>query len=69
MLKLKQLPHPIFKRSRDNLSIKMTIPLRAALLGFETSCERVARPGQSFEEVSHPWSLVRLQLSIWTATR
>lgn len=37
VLKLKQLPHPLFKRSRDNLAIKMTIPLRAALLGFETS--------------------------------
>lgn len=37
VLKLKQQPHPLFKRSRDNLAIKMTIPLRAALLGFETS--------------------------------
>ncbi|KAL3914462.1 MAG: hypothetical protein SGPRY_007617, partial [Prymnesium sp.] len=38
ILKLKQTPHPTFKRSRDNLAMKMTIPLRAALLGFETSC-------------------------------
>ena len=37
MLKLKTVPHPMFKRSRDSLSMKLTIPLRAALLGFETS--------------------------------
>ena len=37
VLKLKTVPHPMFKRSRDNLSMKLTIPLHAALLGFETS--------------------------------
>ena len=37
VLKLKTVPHPMFKRSRDSLSMKLTIPLRAALLGFETS--------------------------------
>merc|ERR1719426_302220 len=37
VLKLKTVPHPMFKRSRDNLSMKLTIPLKAALLGFETS--------------------------------
>jgi len=37
VLRLKTVPHARFKRSRDNLQMKMTIPLRAALLGFETS--------------------------------
>jgi len=37
VLKLKTVPHPMFKRSRDSLSMKLSIPLRAALLGFETS--------------------------------
>merc|ERR1719269_577169 len=37
VLKLKTVQHPMFKRSRDSLSMKLTIPLRAALLGFETS--------------------------------
>merc|ERR1719482_1465835 len=37
VLKLKTEQHPMFKRSRDNLSMKLAIPLRAALLGFETS--------------------------------
>merc|ERR1719482_1340318 len=37
VLKLKTVGHPMFKRSRDALSMKLTIPLRAALLGFETS--------------------------------
>jgi len=36
VLKLKTSGHSIFKRQRDTLSMKMTIPLRAALLGFET---------------------------------
>lgn len=31
-----QVPHPTFTRSRETLTLKMTIPLRAALLGFET---------------------------------
>ena len=37
VLKLKTVGHPMFKRSRDALSMKLSIPLRAALLGFETS--------------------------------
>ena len=37
VLKLKTTPHPMFTRSRDSLSKKSAIPLRAALLGFETS--------------------------------
>jgi len=37
VLKLKTVTHPMFKRSRDTLSMKIAIPLRAALLGFETS--------------------------------
>ena len=37
VLKLKTTPHPMFTRSRDSLSMKIAIPLRAALLGFETS--------------------------------
>ena len=37
VLKLKTVQHPMFKRSRDSLSMKLSIPLRAALLGFETS--------------------------------
>merc|ERR1719482_2294734 len=37
VLKLKGVPHPMFKRSRDTLSMKLSIPLRAALLGFETT--------------------------------
>merc|ERR1719409_2171119 len=37
VLKLKSVPNPMFKRSRDTLSMKLSIPLRAALLGFETS--------------------------------
>merc|ERR1712113_228548 len=37
VLKLKTVQHPSFKRSRDTLSMKLSIPLRAALLGFETS--------------------------------
>ncbi len=28
----------MFKRSRDTLTMKLSIPLRAALLGFETRC-------------------------------
>jgi len=36
VLKLKSSQHGTFKRSRDTLSMKMSIPLRAALLGFET---------------------------------
>merc|ERR1719230_1637986 len=59
VLKLKQIPHPLFKRTRDNLAMKMTIPLRAALLGFETSFKHldghvvqlkrtgVTKPGQT----------------------
>ena len=34
VLKLKTVGHPMFKRSRDALSMKLSIPLRAALLGF-----------------------------------
>merc|ERR1711935_261073 len=34
---LKSVPNPMFKRSRDTLTMKLSIPLRAALLGFETS--------------------------------
>merc|ERR1719502_1799503 len=37
VLKLKTVTHPTFKRNRETLSMKLTIPLRAALLGFETS--------------------------------
>merc|ERR1712137_656493 len=37
VLKLKTVNHNLFKRTRETLSMKMTIPLRAALLGFETS--------------------------------
>jgi len=59
VLKLKSVGHPTFKRSRDTLAIKMTIPLRAALLGFETSFKHldghtvhvkrtgVTKPGQT----------------------
>merc|ERR1712137_58132 len=59
VLKLKTQNHPLFKRSRENLSMKMTIPLRAALLGFESTFTHldshkvtvkrtgVTRPGQS----------------------
>jgi len=58
VLKLKSVPNPMFKRSRDTLSMKLSIPLRAALLGFETSFKHldghtvtvkrtgVTRPGQ-----------------------
>ena len=37
VLKLKTVAHPTFKRARDGLSMRLAIPLRAALLGFETS--------------------------------
>merc|ERR1712070_177591 len=37
VLKLKTVQHSMFKRSRDTLNMVMSIPLRAALLGFETS--------------------------------
>uniref|UniRef100_A0A7S0LFQ6 J domain-containing protein n=1 Tax=Coccolithus braarudii TaxID=221442 RepID=A0A7S0LFQ6_9EUKA len=59
VLKLKTQSHPLFKRSRENLSMKMSIPLRAALLGFETTFKHldghtvtvkrtgVTKPGQS----------------------
>jgi len=59
VLKLKTVPHTMFKRSRDSLSMKLTIPLRAALLGFETSFKHldghtvtikrtgVTKPGQA----------------------
>jgi len=59
VLKLKAANHPTFKRSRETLSVKMTIPLRAALLGFETSFKHldghivqvkrtgVTKPGQT----------------------
>ena len=36
-MKLKSIPHNTFKRNRDTLSMKLAIPLRAALLGFETA--------------------------------
>ena len=29
VLKLKSVPNPMFKRSRDTLSMKLSIPLRA----------------------------------------
>ena len=59
VLKLKTVPHPMFKRSGSSLSMKLTIPLRAALLGFETSFKHldghtvtikrtgVTKPGQA----------------------
>merc|ERR1711865_1107019 len=59
VLKLKSVPNPMFKRSRDTLTMKLSIPLRAALLGFETSFKHldghtvtvkrtgVTRPGQT----------------------
>jgi len=59
VLKLKSVPNPMFKRSRDTLSMKLSIPLRAALLGFETSFKHldghtvtvkrtgVTKPGQT----------------------
>jgi len=59
VLKLKTVAHPTFKRSRETLSMKMAIPLRAALLGFETSFQHldghtvtlkrtgVTKPGQT----------------------
>jgi len=59
VLKLKSVPNAMFKRSRDTLSMKLSIPLRAALLGFETSFTHldghtvtvkrtgVTRPGQT----------------------
>ena len=37
VMKLKAIPHNTFKRNRDTLSMKLAIPLRAALLGFETA--------------------------------
>ena len=37
VMKLKSIPHNTFKRNRDTLSMKLAIPLRAALLGFETA--------------------------------
>ena len=37
VLKVKTVPHPTFKRARETLSMKLAIPLRAALLGFETT--------------------------------
>merc|ERR1740124_631740 len=59
VLKLKSVPNPMFERSRDTLTMKLSIPLRAALLGFETSFKHldghtvtvkrtgVTRPGQT----------------------
>ena len=59
VLKLKSVQHPMFKRSRDTLMMKLSIPLRAALLGFETSFQHldghtvtvkrtgVTKPGQT----------------------
>mmetsp|Transcript_36464 Transcript_36464/g.117538 ORF Transcript_36464/g.117538 Transcript_36464/m.117538 type:complete len:396 (-) Transcript_36464:313-1500(-) len=59
VFKLKPVAHKFFKRSRETLSMKMAIPLRAALLGFETSFTHldghtvtikrsgVTKPGQS----------------------
>jgi len=59
VLKLKSVQHPMFKRSRDTLMMKLSIPLRAALLGFETSVQHldghtvtvkrtgVTKPGQT----------------------
>ena len=59
VLKLKSVQHPMFKRSRDTLMMKLSIPLRAALLGFETSIQHldghtvtvkrtgVTKPGQT----------------------
>jgi len=41
VLKLKTVQHPTFKRNRETLSMKLTIPLRAALLGFETSFQHL----------------------------
>ena len=41
VVKLKTVNHPTFKRNRETLSMKMTIPLRAALLGFETAFQHL----------------------------
>ena len=61
VLKLKTVPHPMFKRSGASLSMRLTIPLRAALLGFETSFKHldghtvtikrtgVTKPGQAIK--------------------
>ena len=63
ILKLKTEPHPVFKRSRDTLSTKLTIPLRAALLGFEATIPhldghevRVSRTG-----VTKPGQTLRIK--------
>jgi hypothetical protein len=37
VLKLKSQPHPMFKRSGHSLSMKLAIPLRAALLGWASA--------------------------------
>merc|ERR1719217_1635198 len=59
VLKLKTQPHPMFKRSGHSLAMKLAIPLRAALLGFETTFKHldghtvtvkrtgVTKPGQA----------------------
>jgi len=63
VLKLKQMPHPLFKRTRDNLALKMKIPLRAALLGFETSFKHLDGHTVQFKRtgVTHPGQVVRIK--------
>ena len=45
-MKLKSIPHNTFKRNRDTLSMKLAIPLRAALLGFEVQHHMAPRTGK-----------------------
>ena len=63
ILKLKTEKHALFKRSRDTLSTKITIPLRAALLGFEVTIPhldghsvRISQQG-----VTKPGQVLRIQ--------
>lgn len=63
VLKLKTQQHPRFKRSRDTLSMKLTIPLRAALLGFETSFPHLDGHTVSIKRtgVTKPGQVIRIK--------
>ena len=62
-MKLKSIPHNTFKRNRDTLSMKLAIPLRAALLGFETAFKHLDGHSVSVKRsgVTKPGQVLRIK--------
>ena len=63
VMKLKSIPHNTFKRNRDTLSMKLAIPLRAALLGFETAFKHLDGHSVSVKRsgVTKPGQVLRIK--------